>query len=190
MPEPKHLDFITYLLGEKILDLLTAISHIESSLFTNDNVNEELKLILDNIVLSNLDSKQFEQLLLNKNKKNKNKQSEPKDKKTRKKIEYDTSCRCQARVWGPIYIHGKQKTYGHQCLKKKGNDSNYCFIHQTKLSHGDYFKEPNIMIKEHFEINSTIVKQRSPNNKKVTDNKSTKNNKIIKNTKSIKINKA
>ena len=186
MPEPKHLDFITYLLGEKILDLLTAISHIESSLFTKDNVNEELKLILDNIILSNLDSKQFEQLLL---KRNKTKKSKHKEIKTRKKIEYDTSCRCQARVWGPIYVHGKQKTYGHQCLKKKGNDSNYCFIHQTKLSHGDYFKEPNIMIKEHFEMNSTIAKQRSPNNKNVTDNKSTKNTKIIKNVKSTKINK-
>ena len=48
--------------------------------------------------------------------------------------------------------------YGNQCKKKKGPNSKYCFIHQSKLSHGDYFEEPNIMIKEHFEKNSNFDK--------------------------------
>ena len=180
MPNIQHLDFITYLLDEKILDLLTAINIIEPSLFKKENIEEEKKIILENIEKSNLDTKQFEELLV---KQNITKESKSKNTKTRKKTQYDNNCRCHARTWGPIYIDGKQKKYGHQCYKKKGNNSNYCFIHQTKLSHGDYFKEPNIMIREHFETNSTVIKQNQIKIKKIDENsnksKNYKSNKII-----------
>lgn len=167
MPNIQHSDFIAYLLDEKILDLLSAINILEPSLFKKEDIIEEKKIILNNIEKSNLDIKQFEELLV---KKNITKESKSKNIKTRKKVQYDNTCRCHARVWGPIYVHGKQKTYGHQCHKKKGNDSNYCFIHQTKLSHGDYFKEPNIMIREHFETNSTVINQAQKKNKKIDKN--------------------
>jgi hypothetical protein len=157
MPNIQHLDFINYLLNEKILDLLTSINLIEPTLFKKENIQLELDIILENINKSNLDIKKLNDLLVKK----KNKAERILQKKgVKKKVDFDSSCRCHARVWGPVFINGKQKKYGEQCHKKRNNNSKYCFIHQTKLSHGDYFEEPNIMIKEHFEQNSTVVKKK------------------------------
>ena len=158
MPNNQHSDFINYLLKEKISDLLTAIKNIEPTLVFD--IEKEREIILENIKQSNLDIKQFEELLLKRNKtKEKVFKNNKSTKNTKNNKKIDNSCRCQARVWGPIYLNGEQKQYGQQCHKKKGDDSKYCFIHQTKLSHGDYFKEPSIMIREHFEQNSKLIKK-------------------------------
>jgi hypothetical protein len=162
MPNIQHIDFINYLLNEKILDLLTSISNLEPTLFKKEYIQPELDSILSNINKSNLDIKQLSNTFV---KKNKIKENKAKVKPTKKKVEYDNEHRCQARVWGPIFINAKQRKYGEQCHKKKCNDSKYCYIHQTKLSHGDYFEKPNIMIKEHFELNSKVVKTKNPANK-------------------------
>ena len=157
MPNIQHLDFINYLLNEKILDLLTSINHIEPTLFKKENIQLELDIILEKINKSNLDIKKLNDLLVKK----KNKAERIlQNKVIKKKVDIDNSCRCHARVWGPIFINGKQKKYGEQCNKKRNNNSKYCFIHQTKLSHGDYFEEPNVMIREHFEQNSKVVKKK------------------------------
>ena len=163
MPKIQHLDFIDYLLKEKILDLLTAIKNIEPTLFTKDDIDDELDKILKKIKMKKLDTKQLSNKISKNNKKkvNKEKVNKEKVKLNKKKLEYNTDNRCHARVWGPIHIIDKQVNYGEQCHKKKNNDSKYCFIHQSKLSHGDYFEKPSIMIKEHFEVNSKIVKTNS-----------------------------
>lgn len=70
---------------------------------------------------------------------------------------YDNTDRCQGRVWGDTIINNKSINYGNQCKNKKSKNSDYCFIHQNKLSHGNYFTKPNIMIKSHFEKNSKKI---------------------------------
>ena len=48
--------------------------------------------------------------------------------------------------------------YGSRCKKCKYKDSNYCYIHEQKLSHGNFKTIPNKMIKPILKKNSTIEK--------------------------------
>lgn len=187
-----NYDFINYLLDEKIYDLLKSIHQHYPNLFKKDYINKELKIIIKNIKLFNLDNK----TIVNKYIKNNNKKKSVKNgkilvnkKKNIKLYKKNTTnlilkkdCklfentniitervnnisiskhnnidRCQGRVWGDTIINNKSVTYGNQCKNKKSKNSDYCFIHQNKLSHGNYFTEPNIMIKNHFEKNSKKI---------------------------------
>ena len=188
-----NYDFINYLLDEKIYDLLKSIHQHYPNLFKKEYINKELKIIIKNIKLFNLDNKKIinnyiknsnnkkksvknNKILVNKKKNtnlfNKN-INNFKLKKDCKLIKYDNITtkrnniinskynnnidRCQGRVWGDTIINNKSIIYGNQCKNKKSKNSDYCFIHQNKLSHGNYFTEPNIMIKNHFEKNSKKI---------------------------------
>ena len=190
-----NYDFINCLLDEKIYDLLKSIHQHYPNLFKKDYINKELKIIIKNIKLFNLDNKTIVNKHIKNNNNNNNKKKSVKNgkilvnkkkniklykknttnpilKKDCKLIEntnlitnkdnitvckYNNIDRCQGRVWGDIIINNKSITYGNQCKNKKSKNSNYCFIHQNKLSHGNYFTEPNIMIKNHFEKNSKKI---------------------------------
>lgn len=188
-----NYDFINYLLDEKIYDLINSIHQHYPNLFKKDYVNKELKVIIKNIKLFNLDNKSIVNKYIKKNNNNKKKSVKNgkilvnkkkninlyKKKKTNdlklkkdykldnniiteginhiKTVKYDVVDRCQGRVWGDIIINNKSITYGNQCKNKKSKNSDYCFIHQSKLSHGNYFTDPNIMIKNHFEKNSKKI---------------------------------
>ena len=165
-----NYDFINYLLNEKIYDLLKSIHQHYPNLFKKVNINKELKIIIDNINLFNLDSKRIIKKHVDKKNKlilakrsniirNKLKTNcklvDKNNKITKSKI--NEVNRCQGRVWGNIIIHNESIIYGNQCKNRKSKNSDYCFIHKNKLSHGNYFTKPNIMIKNHFEKNSKKI---------------------------------
>lgn len=62
--------------------------------------------------------------------------------------------RCNARTWGPVYQDGDKLIYGNRCRMKKSNGKQYCFIHNKKLTHGNYFEPINCEIKHIFKKKS------------------------------------
>jgi len=140
--------FYNYLISEKILELLEAIHSKYTDYFTRENVKQEFNTITNAIHLFLMDTTMIHSKIEHKKKKYKNKIL-IKKKPIKKKI-YPNLERCHARIWGTIHIKGDTTNYGSQCCKKKQCDSQYCFIHTKKLSHGNYFKEPIEVIKNHF----------------------------------------
>jgi len=152
------MDFYKFLLKEKIIDLLNAIHSEYPTVFLKKNVREESTHILKKISINYQQSKITRSKLLNKKNKLNNSKNKIKLPKKNTKI-YEDSERCQARVWGTIkYFKDGSIQYGSRCKKCKHKDSNYCYIHEQKLSHGNFKTIPNKMIKTHFEKNSTIEK--------------------------------
>ena len=139
-------DFLKYLIQEKINELLGVIQFKYPKLFTQENKNQETKLIINLIKFITLNNS----ILTTKIEQKKKKYVLKKNKKHIKIKLYPKSERCQARTWGPIHKNGDKITYGHQCCKKRQQDTKYCFIHQNKLTHGNYFEEPNQIIKDHY----------------------------------------
>jgi hypothetical protein len=202
MPNIHHSDFVDYLLSEKIKDLLLTINVLEPTLFKKKYIDIELDTILSNIKKDNIDVITLNNSIIKKNQIKENKRKIKNNEKNKlknqtviKKKQYSEDNRCHARIWGPIFKMDGNYIYGEQCHKKKGNNSNYCYIHQCKLSHGDYFKEPNIMIREHFEKDSKIVKitykdEKSNKNKNKSIKKSKDNTCNKSKNKSINMNKS
>lgn len=65
-----NYDFINYLLDEKIYDLINSIHQHYPNLFKKDYVNKELKVIIKNIKLFNLDNKSIVNKYIKKNNNN------------------------------------------------------------------------------------------------------------------------
>ena len=138
--------FIKYVCKEKTKELLDTVHTLYSNKFTNTNKESELLIITDLIDLMKIDNN----VLIKKIEKKKQKFILRKNRKPKKKFTYSNLERCQARTWGPVCKKGDTIKYGFQCCKKKQQGSEYCFIHQKKLTHGNYFKEPDQIIKDHF----------------------------------------
>lgn len=139
-------EFIKYVCKEKTKELLDTVHTLYSNKFTNINKESELIIITDLIDLMKIDSN----LLIKKIENKKQKFVLRRNRKPKKQFTYANLERCQARTWGPICKKGDTIKYGFQCCKKKQQGSEYCFIHQKKLTHGNYFKEPDQIIKDHF----------------------------------------
>ena len=145
-----HEDFFKYLIQEKITDLLDTIHFKYPKLFTQEIKKQEIQSITSLIKFVTLDNSNYTTKIETKRKK-----YILKKHKTPKKIkQYPILERCQARTWGPINKNGDKITYGYQCNKKKHQGSPYCFIHQKKLTHGNYFEEPSQVMKTHFKKNN------------------------------------
>lgn len=124
----------------KIKELLDTIQTNYEEHITTNIIDNELKYIKSKIKFKLLSEKEFN-IIYPKKSKNKKKN----------KLIIPSDLQCQGRVWGKITMDkDKNKIYGCRCKNKKIKNSNYCYIHNYKLTHGNFLKPPDKYIKYHF----------------------------------------
>ena len=159
------------ILRNQISKILTTISTNYPKIFPKDNIDLELRFLMNNIVLEEVDYKLFEK----KKQRNNDKTNINEIRKNTFIADNDES-RCCARVWGNIYNKSTNEkimtvdkmfnvenyklldvkkfnelyNIGTRCKKKIQKDSKYCSLHSVHLIHGDYFDIPNQELCHHF----------------------------------------
>ena len=156
---------IEEIIESHLLDLLNIIHQKYPEQFTSENINEELKYIIDNIELHNETSNTSiaSNTTLKKNKTIPIHMTKPIPMPIP-----DSKDRCNARIWGFIYnknsdkintieskykvtdyndINGDEFTdkyiVGKQCKSKKINGQIYCKKHKNHLPHGNFLEKPS-----------------------------------------------
>ena len=90
-----------------------------------------------------------------------------KRKKERKPYNIPLDQRCEGRSWGSITEENGKKIYGYRCRSKKIPSGKYCYIHNIKLTHGNFMEEPDKYLKYHFESEHKLIKKREAKKKKI-----------------------
>ena len=137
-------ELIDFIIITKLEELLNSIQSNFKDLITTKNIEEDIKYIVKNITYSKY----------NNTTKNTNNEKGNKNKKI-KKIDYrknlEINDRCEGRIWGKITENNNTKIYGCRCKNKKQKNSKYCFVHNSKLTHGNFLEKPDKFVKHHFE---------------------------------------
>lgn len=145
-------EIIDIIIITKIKELLNSIQSNFKDLITDKNKEEEINHIVKNIKYLTYDNK-IKKKKDNTNIKNNKKKENIKEKTI--KIDYRKSIemndRCEGRIWGKITENNNKKIYGCRCKNKKQKKSKYCFVHNYKLTHGNFLAQPDKFIKHHFE---------------------------------------
>jgi hypothetical protein len=134
--------FIQEIIKIKITELIESIQSNIPNLMTKENSKKEIDHVINCIKYKKMQNTR-QKCKIDTKKKNK-------IKIKKNNAEIPDNLRCSGRVWGPVKKIKEEIIYGSRCKNKKINNSNYCFLHHKKLTHGDFLKEPDKFIKEHF----------------------------------------
>lgn len=151
--------FIQEIIKIKITELVESIQSNIPTLMKKEDIEKEIDYIISCIKYKKTQKKNYINInkKCNLNKDNNINYNSVNVKNSKIKIPHKIipdNLRCCGRVWGPVKKKkekGIEKTiYGSRCKNKKIIGSKYCFIHNNKLTHGDFLIEPDKFIKEHF----------------------------------------
>jgi len=126
----------------KLMELLDTIQSNYSQYITKKDVETEIIYIMSKLKCKKISNNEFESIFKIKKKK----------KKLNKK-EIPNEFRCEGRVWGPIKSENEKEIYGNRCRHKKTKNSKYCYIHNYKLTHGNFLEPPSRLLMHHFKKN-------------------------------------
>ena len=170
---------IKEIISKYILNLLTTIHNNYPEQFTNINIDQEYKYILDTINFNILTTENINS--------NSDSNSNIKNSTTSVKRLVNENERCNARVWGFIYNNNnnnaekivkidkifivddyndidtdkfnKMYKLGQQCKKKCSYGSKYCYKHYKINPHGDYSIPPSAEIILHYLQDGKYIKK-------------------------------
>jgi hypothetical protein len=167
-------EFIKEIIKIKITELIESIQSNIPDLMTKEDIEQEIKYIIKCINYTKKTVNANAKNTVNANAKNtvnaKTKKTVNanaiKTLKSNKKVKINKnikiisdSDRCNGRIWGIVRKVDGKDVYGSRCKNKSLINSKYCFIHNKKLTHGDFLEEPDKFIKEHF-INERPKKEK------------------------------
>lgn len=132
----------------KLEELLISIHSNYKTHITKEDITKEFKLICSRLTLRT-------------NINNPNNLTKKKKKKIIKKINIPLDQRCEGRSWGLITEENGKKIYGNRCKREKIKGKKYCYIHNIKLTHGNFLEEPDKYLKHHFESEYKKINKRA-----------------------------
>lgn len=139
---------LTEVIKIKLEELLTSIYFNYKEHITKEDIIRDFKLICSRLTLK---TKTVNNNLTKKKKRK---------KKKKKPLVIPMDQRCEGRSWGAITEEKGKKIYGYRCKSKKILGSKYCYIHNVKLTHGNFLVEPDKYLKHHFESEHKLIKKR------------------------------
>lgn len=143
-------DFIKEIIKIKITELVESIQSNIPNLMTKEDIKKEIKYIIKCISYNKKTPNENAKMIVGSNNKVKIKYN--------KKIISDIN-RCNGRIWGIVKKVDDKDVYGSRCKNNSLKNSKYCFLHNKKLTHGNFLEEPDKFIKEHF-INERPKKEK------------------------------